>query len=162
MSCRIRTIRSFGDVQELVAIHNAVWNHSIGIIDLLAESTDCYLAVDPHGDGVAGYAFVQQDPERGFFELNDIAVTPLYRGAGYGSQLMRHVMTRCRHVKLCVRARKKKLVSFYTHLGFRQETVFENYYGIGEDALRMAWRAERPARARRRLSVVARDASSST
>jgi ribosomal protein S18 acetylase RimI-like enzyme len=160
MSCRVRAVRSFGDIQELVAIHNAVWNHSIGIIDLLAESTECYLAVDAEGEGVAGYAFVQQDLERGFFELNDIAVAPLYRGAGYGGQLMRHLMNRCRHVKLCVRARKKKLVGFYARLGFRQETVFENYYGIGDDALRMAWCSERAFRGRRRSAAPTRDASS--
>jgi ribosomal protein S18 acetylase RimI-like enzyme len=139
MGCRIRTIASFDDIRQLVALHNAVWRHSTGIIELLATSSECFIAVDTARDRVAGYAFVQQDLRRGFTELNDIAVAPLYRKQGFGHALMRHVMAHYRHVKLCARARKRKLVGFYTRLGFRVEAVFENYYDIGEDALRMTW-----------------------
>jgi ribosomal protein S18 acetylase RimI-like enzyme len=139
MGCTIRTVSSFGDIKALIAIHNAVWKRSTGIIDLLAESSDCYLVHDTDDNRVVGYAFVQYDSKGGFLELNDIAVDPGFRKRSYGKQLMRHIMASCDQIKLCTRARRRRLVRFYANLGFRVEATIENYYSIQEDALRMYW-----------------------
>ena len=138
----IRDITSFFDVRELVVIHNAVWRRSTGIIDLLAESDACFISVDPPSKQVTGYAFIAIDAARNSVELNDIAIAPHYRRNGHGGALIRHIMSHHREIRLCADARRKKLIRFYQGHGFKTDSVYENYYGIGRDALRLVWRAE--------------------
>ncbi|MEW6745660.1 MAG: GNAT family N-acetyltransferase [Planctomycetota bacterium] len=149
MSYRIRPITCYRDVRELVAIHNKVWDNSTGIIDLLENGSECFLAVDRKHDAVAGYAFVQEDVKRGHVELNDIAIDPEHRGQGAGLLLMQHIMKRYSPIKLCVRANNKKALQLYRRLGFEQEAVFENYYDVGQDGLRLVWRKDMAAESAR-------------
>lgn len=135
----VRTVNCFQHVKEIVSLHNEVWKNSPGIIDLLASSTECFIAVRDKPGPVVGYAFLQKDRGRGFYELNDIAVNARERGKGCGSMLMAHMMATMDRIKLCARAGNREVLSFYWKLGFKEEGVFENYYDVGQDAVRMAW-----------------------
>ena len=125
-----------GLVSQVVALHDRVWNRSPGILDLLRTSTACHLLLDDRGR-VRAYAFVEEDRERGFFELNDIAVDPRLRGRGHGARLLAGVLDACGRVKLVSRAGDAALVRFYRGLGFIEECIIENYYDVGVDGLRM-------------------------
>ena len=126
-------------VRDIIEIHDATWSRSTGILDLLAKSTECFVIVDEEGR-VRGYCFVEEDRRRGFFELQDIAVGPDHRNRGLGRTLMASVMSACPGIKLMTRA-GRPAVSFFRGLGFVQEQIVENYYDVGEDALRMSWTA---------------------
>ena len=126
-------------IRDILEIHDRAWGRSTGILDLLSRSTACFLVVDAEGR-VRGYCFVEEDEPRGFFELQDIAVSPDCRNSGLGRTLMAAVMAACPRIKLMTRA-GKPAASFFQRLGFVQEQMVENYYDVGEDALRMGWTA---------------------
>lgn len=157
MSYRVKKITSLAEVREIIALHNEAWSNSPGIIDLLGNSTECFVVVGGDEDRVVGYAFVQEDAERGHVELNDIVVDLAHRRHGCGELLMRHIFRRFARVKLCVRATDQKTVRFYRRMGFAEDAVFENYYDVGVDALRMSW--TRPARKRNATPAAAQRGS---
>jgi len=139
MSHRVRALTGMGQIHRIVSIYRQVWPASSGIIDLLASATECILLEDEHGL-VIGYAFVEEDRERGFVELQDLAVLPKYRGEGGGTRLMEAVMGRSPVVKLIARLSNESLLAFYRKLGFKSEYIIENYYEINEDGVRMSWK----------------------
>jgi ribosomal protein S18 acetylase RimI-like enzyme len=135
----IRAVESLADVRQLVRLYGQVWPGSFGIIDLLTSTADCLvLAKGPFS--VIGYTFVEPDLQRGFAELQDIAVDPEHQGRGLGTRLLAAVMARYPAIKLMAEAGKPELTRFYERAGFRTEQVVENYYEVGRDGLRMAWR----------------------
>ena len=138
MNLRIKPLSSLKAINEIVALHNEVWRNSTGIIDLLKNSSDCFVLFDEK-DHVIGYAFVEEDRKRGFIELQDIAVSPKHQGQGGGKILMQSVMRKYGHIKLIVRASNDRLIAFYKKLGFELESTIENYYDINEDGARMSW-----------------------
>ncbi|HUT78403.1 MAG TPA: GNAT family N-acetyltransferase [Polyangia bacterium] len=125
-------------VGQVIALHDSVWKRSPGILDLLRSGTACHLLLDRRGR-VRGYAFVEEDRERGFFELQDIAVDPRLRGRGHGRRLLAEVLGVCGRVKLIARATDEALLGFYRAHGFYVEGVFENYYDVGVDGVRLRW-----------------------
>jgi ribosomal protein S18 acetylase RimI-like enzyme len=135
----IRTVESLSDVRQLVRLYGQVWPGSFGVVDLLTSAADCLLLTDA-GGSVIGYAFVERDLERGFAELQDIAVDAEHRGRGLGAQLLAAVMARYPAVKLMADARNADLVRFYQRAGFYTDIVVENYYEVGRDGVRMSWR----------------------
>ena len=140
MDYDVRTITSLSDVSQLVRIHNTTWHHSLGIIDLLENASECFLLVERGSGKVAGYLFLETDSERGFVEINDLAIDPAHRQQGGGRMLMQHALAHYDYLKLNADATNQKLIDFYWHLGFKTESVLENYYAIDKDALRMVWR----------------------
>ncbi len=141
MSEFVKTLNNLKQVSQLIRIHNRVWPGSIGILEALVESDECLLAVSQKGR-VMGYAFVELDEKKGFAELQDITVDPDHQGKGIGKELLRRIMDKYGYVKLMARVTKEPLMQFYHKHGFIIEMVVENYYGIGEDGARMAWRRE--------------------
>lgn len=140
MTFRVKSITSFEDIKGLLDIHDITWDKSAGILDLLRNSSACYLVVDD-SEKVCAYAFIEVDADGGgFAELNDIAVAPDCRGRGLGRLLMRRIMDDFGWVKLLASASKPDLVKFYADMGFHEEAVFENYYGVDEDAIRFSWK----------------------
>jgi ribosomal protein S18 acetylase RimI-like enzyme len=137
--CSVERVPWLSRIRGILEIHDATWGRSMGIVDLLSRSTACFMSVDA-GGRVCGYCFVEEDVRRGFFELQDIAVSPDRRNRGVGRTLMGAVMSACPRIKLMTRAGKPS-ASFFQKLGFVQEQVVENYYDVGEDALRMSWNA---------------------
>lgn len=140
MDFKIRNISSLKDVSEVIKIHNQTWNNSSGIIDLLENGTECFILDEMAARKIVGYLFVEKDESSGFFEINDMAIDPAYRGKGCGKILMKHALSSYDYIKLNANSSKKNLIEFYEKLGFTTETVLENYYSINEDALRMVWK----------------------
>jgi ribosomal protein S18 acetylase RimI-like enzyme len=138
MLSRVEHLLSLEVVNAIVALHNEVWNNSTGIIDLLKNSSDCFVLFDEQNH-VIGYAFVEEDRKRGFVELQDIAVSPKQQGRGGGKILMQSIMEKYGRIKLIVRESNAHLIAFYKNLGFELESVIENYYDINEDGVRMSW-----------------------
>ena len=138
-SCSVERVSWLSRIRDILEIHDATWGRSTGILDLLSRSTGCFVTVDAEGR-VCGYCFVEKDERRGFFELQDIAVSPDRRNRGTGRALMAAVMSACPRIKLMTRA-GRPAASFFQKLGFVQEQFVENYYDVGEDALRMGWSA---------------------
>lgn len=138
MFLRVKHLLSLKVVNAIVGLHNEVWNNSPGIIDLLKNSSDCFVLFDEKNH-VIGYAFVEEDRKRGFVELQDIAVSPEHQGRGGGKILMRSIMRKYGRIKLIVRESNSRLIAFYKNLGFELESVIENYYDINEDGARMSW-----------------------
>jgi ribosomal protein S18 acetylase RimI-like enzyme len=135
----IKTLGGLKQVAQVIRIHNRVWPGSIGIIEALADSDQCFLAVSQKGT-VLGYAFVEMDKKKGFVEIQDITVDPDHQGKGIGNELMRRIMDQYDYVKLMARLSSETLMQFYLKHGFVTEMVFENYYGIDEDGARMVWK----------------------
>jgi ribosomal-protein-alanine N-acetyltransferase len=77
--------------------------------------------------------------------INNVAVLPEYRGRGFGTRLMRRVITEGRRLgatraTLEVRASNEDARRFYEGLGFRATAVRKHYYtNPVEDAL-ILWR----------------------
>lgn len=138
MHSRVKHLSSLKIINEIVSLHNEVWNNSTGIIDLLKNSSDCLVLFDEN-DHVIGYAFAEEDKKRGFIELQDLAVSQKDRGQGGGKLLMQSIMRKYNRVKLIVRESNARLIAFYKNLGFELESVIENYYDISEDGARMSW-----------------------
>lgn len=142
MGFTVRSIESLEDVQGVLRIHDSTWEKSSGILDLLRNSKECYVVAD-EDEEIHAYAFIQVDaPAGGFAELDDIAVSPECRGQGVGHLLMRHIMDEFGWIKLLASAAKPQLLRFYKEMGFQQEAIFENYYGIDEDAVRFVWKGD--------------------
>ncbi len=137
MEIKVFSVRELPLISEIVNLHNIVWGSSTGIIDLLKSSSRCFYV--KHKGILAGYAFVEEDQARGFAELQDLAVTPDFRGKGIGRALMKAVMNHYPRIKLIARAKNKRLIRLYRNLGFTEEYRIENYYEIGQDGLRMSW-----------------------
>ena len=125
-------------IRDIIGIHDATWGKSMGILDLLSRSTACFVATDEQGR-IRGYCFIEEDGARGFFELQDIAVSPDCRGQGLGRELIREAMAVCPTIKIMTRAGRPPVVAFFESLGFVREQLVENYYDVGDDAYRMCW-----------------------
>lgn len=135
---KVRELRGLADLRGVVRLYREVWKSSFGIVDLLADASSGLVLVDDGGN-VAGYAFVEEDARRGFGEVVDIAVSARRRGRGHGRQLLAALQARYPALKLLARASSARLLRFYREMGFQPEGRFENYYGAGRDALRLAW-----------------------
>jgi ribosomal protein S18 acetylase RimI-like enzyme len=138
MFSQVKHLSSLKVINEIVALHNEVWNNSTGIIDLLKNASDCFVLFDEN-DHVIGYAFVEEDRKRGFVELHDLAVSQKNRGQGGGKLLLQSILRKYDRVKLIVRESNPRLIAFYRNLGFELESVIENYYDINKDGARMSW-----------------------
>jgi len=142
MISQIKTFSALKEIKEILKLHDEAWNHSPGILDLLKKSSECFILFAENAR-IAGYVFVEEDKARGFVELQDIVISSNYRKMGYGKLLMKKVMEKYPSIKLIARAQNVALISFYRDLGFKEDFLIENYYEIGEDGLRMSWRAEK-------------------
>ena len=140
MPYEIKSITCLREVNEIVRLHNRVWNNSPGIIDLLENATECFILVNTDIPKVVGYLFVEEDTEKGFWELNDLAVDPDDRGHGGGRLLMEKAKHSYPFLKLNASIDNTSLIEFYKRLGFETEAIMENYYAINADAVRMVWK----------------------
>jgi len=138
----VQAVQGLDRISEIIALHNEIWKYSTGIIDLLKNSSGCYVLIDNAGK-LIGYAFIEEDRKRGFTELQDIAVSSSHQNQGGGRLLMQAVMNSCPRIKLIARLDDKPLIRFYIGLGFKEESIIENYYDVGEDGIRMSWSEEK-------------------
>jgi ribosomal protein S18 acetylase RimI-like enzyme len=138
LEASVHTVQGLGRISEIIALHNEIWKHSTGIIDLLKNSSRCFVLID-NAEKLIGYAFIEEDRKRGFTELQDIAVSSSHQNRGGGRLLMQAVMNSCPRIKLIAKYDDKPLLRFYTGLGFKEDSIIENYYNVGEDGMRMSW-----------------------
>lgn len=137
MKHNVRSVEGLSLVSEIIELHNIIWDNSVGIIELLKNSSRCLYVRKK--EGLAGYAFLEEDRSRGFVELQDVAVDPRYRGQGIGKALIKEAMRLYPCIKLIARVSTEPLIRLYRELGFVEEYTIENYYSIGCDGLRMSW-----------------------
>lgn len=137
MNDHVLSIEGLSLVSEIIELHNLIWDNSVGIIDLLKNSSRCLYVRET--DGLAGYVFLEEDQSRGFVELQDVAVAPKFRGQGIGKALIKEAIRLYPCIKLICRTDNEPLVRLYRDLGFVEEYTIENYYAIGADGLRMSW-----------------------
>lgn len=104
-----------------------------------------FVAVEPGGDAVLGYAVVLLRRSSNGTEsarLYALAVDPAARGRGLGEALLRRAMDEAANrgaarVSLEVRADNAAAIALYRRLGFGGETRLPDYYEAGIDGLRM-------------------------
>ena len=58
MSTQIKTFSSLEELREILKIHDEAWNHSHGILDLLKNSSECFIIVVDN-ENMAGYPLTQ-------------------------------------------------------------------------------------------------------
>ena len=145
MSVSVKPLDDLGSIRQIFRLHDAAWKGSVGILDLLRNSTTCLLLRGPRG-AVLAYLFLEEDRTRGFFEIQDVVVHRRHRRKGYGRLIVEAAMDRCDSLKLLASANQPGLQRFYAELGFEVEQRIENYYAMGEDAIRMTWRDPSPSR----------------
>ncbi|MDR5673838.1 Acetyltransferase (GNAT) family [Halalkaliarchaeum sp. AArc-CO] len=80
-------------------------------------------------DELAGFASVRRD---GYILF--LAVTPEFRGQGYGERLVADVAANHRTVTCHARTTNENALEFYRHLGFDVDRHIRNYYEDGGDA----------------------------
>lgn len=134
----ISKIESQADVSGLITVFSEVWG-----ADTLSEfvssiqNTECIIAKNENNE-VVGYAFYGKD-KRGFSEITDIGVLESKRGLGYGAALLKFVMNT--NLDVCLTVRSDNEARFvYEKLGFKVTNTYMNYYGVGEDGLRMEFK----------------------
>ena len=138
MEIGIATLAGRTQVRDLVRLYQGVWEHSTGIIDLLASEAECYLVTD--NGTLCGYSFVEVDTKRGYGEIHDFAVAPGSRRKGLGRALMTDLQRRYEQLRLIADDTQEELKQFYTSMGFTEGQLIENYYDVGRDGRRMEWR----------------------
>nr|WP_157512719.1 N-acetyltransferase [Halapricum sp. CBA1109] len=78
---------------------------------------------------LVGFAAVRRD---GYILF--LAVSPEYRGDGFGKRLIARVAEDYRSVTCHARSTNREAINFYKHVGFEIERRIDNYYEDGGDA----------------------------
>ncbi len=88
-----------------------------------------YLYVDRASDRLIGFAAVRRD---GYVLF--LAVSPEYRGEGFGKRLVASVAEDYSTVTCHARTTNRDALQFYRHLGFEVTRRIDSYYEDGGDA----------------------------
>jgi ribosomal protein S18 acetylase RimI-like enzyme len=88
-----------------------------------------YLYVDRASDRLIGFAAVRRD---GYVLF--LAVSPEYRGEGFGKRLVASVAEDYSTVTCHARTTNREALQFYRHLGFEVTRRIDSYYEDGGDA----------------------------
>ena len=91
----------------------------------------CYLGEDyvTGEEELIGFAAVRRD---GYILF--LAVSPEFRGEGFGKRLVADIAQEHAVVSCHARTTNRKALSFYQHIGFDIERRIDNYYEDGGDA----------------------------
>jgi ribosomal protein S18 acetylase RimI-like enzyme len=133
----ISKIESQADVSGLIEVFSEVWGaETLSEFVSSIQHTECLL-VKASENEIVGYAFYDRD-ERGFLEITDIGIREAKRGSGYGKELLEYI-TKTNRVRLTVRA-DNPARSVYAKMGFTDISIYQNYYGVGADGIRMEFK----------------------
>jgi len=58
MITKVKSLASLRIINEIVALHNEVWNNSTGIIDLLKTGSECFVLFDDN-ERVIGWVCIR-------------------------------------------------------------------------------------------------------
>lgn len=125
------------DLKRIVEIYDLTWGELGNNYDELIEGLkEGSVFVYEHDARIVCYAILVEDT-RGFFELTDIATHPQFAGLGFAKKLLYEVVKLRRPLRLMVEKDNVPALKLYSRLGFRNLGTHENYYGIGEDGIRL-------------------------
>ena len=132
----ITKIETQEDVVGLLSVFNEVWGaETLSELIVSLQETTCLLYKTPE---IAGYIFYGYD-SRGFVEITDLGISAKFRNKGYGKKLVQYVCNLADTICLSVKVDNKAAQSIYTSVGFIPKYTVHNYYGVGNDGLRMEW-----------------------
>jgi len=135
----ISKIETQEDVRGLLSIFIETWGaETLSEFVVSMQETNCLLAKNEVTGVVAGYLFYALDA-RGFIEITDVGVAELFRGNGYGREMVDHICGLADCVRLSVKESNRVARKLYESVGFQVLHVTQNYYGVGADGLRMEW-----------------------
>jgi len=91
--------------------------------------------------------------------IYSLAVLPEYQKQGIGDFLIKYVLEsaekkRSEKVILEVNINDKKLIEWYEERGFKKTKVIPDYYGKGDDALKMAYKMNHPITSKKTTNLI--------
>ena len=152
----VSNIESQDDVAHLIGIFSAVWGaETLSEFVSNIQSNTCLLVRDGTSS-VVGYLFYDiddrtlstnrpkwetlEDDVDFFVEITDLGVSKDVRNQGFGRTLVEHIQSMTDTVRLSVKENNLSARSLYKSLGFKEIKVYQNYYGVGHDGIRMEWK----------------------
>ena len=135
------------DAEKVFELEKKIFKDAWSFQSFLNEINDekiSYPFVLLKGTEIVGYAIVLFVLEE--LHLNNIAVSPEYRGIGYGRAMMEHILERFpehREIFLEVRQSNTVAIEMYTKFNFEQIYRRPNYYADGEHAIIMRRASDR-------------------
>ena len=149
VDCRVDPYEGAEDLDGILAVEAASftnpWTRAMYEWELQNRTVCHILVVRTPEVRVAGFCSFWLVVDE--IHINNVAILPEYRGRGFGTRLMRRVITEGRRLgatraTLEVRASNEGAKRFYEGLGFRATAVRKHYYtNPVEDAL-ILWRDE--------------------
>ena len=147
LDCWVEAFEGAGDLDGILAVEAASftnpWTRAMYEWEL-QNRTVCHILVVRTPDvRVAGFCSFWLVVDE--IHINNVAILPEHRGRGFGTRLMRRVLTEGRRLgatraTLEVRASNQAALRFYEGLGFKATAVRKHYYtNPVEDAL-ILWR----------------------
>ena len=132
-------IESQADVSGLIDVFTETWGaETLSEFVSSIQSTECVLAKNDKGE-VIGYAFYGIDEREDFLEITDVGVGLACRGAGYGHELVSYICNLHPCVRLTVKE-SNPAKYLYERNGFKVIQIYQNYYGVRQDGLRMEFK----------------------
>ncbi len=98
------------------------------------------------GDLAIGYCVLIRTSDESSLLIASIAVDPLYKRRGIGTRIIEDAISigrsrnrgQIRRITLQVRESNEGAISLYRKIGFRSNSIIQDYYGVGKDALEMS------------------------
>ena len=143
LACMIRRVE-LEDASGVFALEQECFSdpYSESLIDhlLRTERDRFFVAVANDSGRIVGYTAATINGRSA--HLLSIAVHPLHRGQGIGTNLFSIVMkelllSNATQISLEVRETNLHAISFYSRMGFKEVSQIRHYYDDGEDALVM-------------------------
>ena len=154
VECTVEPFQGAADLDGILAVEEASftnpWTRAMYEWELQNREVCHILVVRTPDVRVAGFCSFWLVVDE--IHINNVAILPQYRGRGFGTRLMRRVLTEGRRLgatraTLEVRASNEAARRFYEALGFRATAVRKHYYtNPVEDAL-ILWREPQTAAA---------------
>ncbi|MCY1719900.1 GNAT family N-acetyltransferase [Prolixibacteraceae bacterium Z1-6] len=131
-------INSFSPIQQ---------NSKINIRRSLKSNFQEVLIVDSDGVSSTSLGALVLFKYKSALRIYSIAILPEYQNIGIGSYLVDYVKNMAneneyKNILIEVDAKNNKLINWYKTNGFKQLSVLKDYYGIGEDALKMEYKCK--------------------
>jgi ribosomal-protein-alanine N-acetyltransferase len=147
VDCRVEPFEGPEDLDGILAVEAASftnpWTRAMYEWELQNRAVCHILVVRTPECRVAGFCSFWLVVDE--IHINNVAVLPEYRGRGFGTRLMRRVLTEGRRLgahraTLEVRASNDAALRFYQGLGFRPTAVRKDYYTNPVENALILWR----------------------
>jgi ribosomal-protein-alanine N-acetyltransferase len=147
IDCWVEPLEGASDLDGILAVEAASftnpWTRAMYEWELQNRSVCHILVLRTAACRVAGFCSFWLVVDE--IHVNNVAIRPEYRGRGFGTRLMRRVLTEGRRLgatraTLEVRASNDAARRFYEGLGFRAAGVRKRYYTNPEEDAVILWR----------------------